>query len=546
MSHESGGDVSVPLETAAVTRVGRVSSDSVRAAIQKRLDSARPASIPADSWRHVRGMYHVNTGRPLWLGANGLNARRVAPLVTAVAAASNDALNVAALPVSDVRRALSALKGTRRPTAGQLADADIALTALYTTYGESMLSGQISPRSVVQSWHIDPQEQKVDSILAQTLRAERLDQAVASLRPLDPGYDGLRHALARYRQLVAHGGWAQVPAGKALARGDSDSVERLKALRDRLRDEELLDSGATTPSATGGRAAYDVNLAAAVARFQSRHGIVVDSILGKETLASLNLPAQYRLGQIAANLERFRWLPRALGSRYILVNVPAFQLQAFDNGKPVLEMKVIVGADYAGRATPVFSDSMEYVVFRPYWSVPDSIAEKEIWTKADRSPGYLARNGYEVVRESGHEHVRQKPGDKNALGLVKFIFPNDFNIYLHDTPEDELFAKDVRAFSHGCIRLEHPAELAQVVLGWPADSVHRQMTEGKNDYRVNLPRKIPVYIVYFTAYVRDGQLYFGNDLYSRDDALVRAVDTGSLPNEELARDVQSLRKLVGG
>jgi murein L,D-transpeptidase YcbB/YkuD len=198
-------------------------------------------------------------------------------------------------------------------------------------------------------------------------------------------------------------------------------------------------------------------------------------------------------------------------------------------------MKVIVGADFEGKATPVFSDSMEYVIFRPYWDVPDKIMENEILPKGVPAD-------FEMTTQNGKPHLRQRPGPKNALGFVKFLFPNDFNIYLHDTPNHSLFNQDVRAFSHGCIRLEKPDELAQWVLGWDANRVHDAMENGPDDRRVNLPHKIPVYIAYFTAYMRDGQLWFGNDLYRRDDELARAVAGGALPSPEAVQAVAALRR----
>jgi murein L,D-transpeptidase YcbB/YkuD len=250
------------------------------------------------------------------------------------------------------------------------------------------------------------------------------------------------------------------------------------------------------------------------------------------------------VAQIAANLERFRWMPRTLGTRYVLVNVPAFRLQAFDNGVEVLTMKVIVGAEYDGRSTPVFSDSMQTVVFRPYWNVTENIAEHEIWPKAEADPTFLQRNNYEVVSGEEGPRVRQRPGPGNALGLVKFLFPNNFAIYLHDTPQGELFEEDVRAFSHGCIRVEKPIELAQFALGWSADSVKRLMEGSGDDRHVEVKPKIPVYIVYLTSYVRDGELYFGNDLYSRDQALVEAVRTAALPDAKLHEQIQRLREVA--
>ena len=205
-------------------------------------------------------------------------------------------------------------------------------------------------------------------------------------------------------------------------------------------------------------------------------------------------------------------------------------------------MKVIVGQEYQDKATPVFADSMETVVFRPYWNVPPSIAAKEIFPKGS---GYIASENMEVYNDHGQTAVRQRPGPKNALGFVKFLFPNDFNIYLHDTPNHALFEKDVRAFSHGCIRVEKPTELAEWALGWPPEKVEQAMHDGPDDHGVKLPRKIPVYITYFTAYINDGQLYFGNDLYGRDDKLVAVVMSGAMPGKDIVDAVQALRRIAG-
>jgi murein L,D-transpeptidase YcbB/YkuD len=186
-------------------------------------------------------------------------------------------------------------------------------------------------------------------------------------------------------------------------------------------------------------------------------------------------------------------------------------------------MKVVVGSEYKGRSTPTFSDSMETVVFRPYWNITPDIQSKEILPKLANDPGYLDRENMEFYRDGGVRRIRQRPGGKNALGLVKFLFPNDFNIYLHDTPAKSLFTKTDRAASHGCIRLEKPAALASWVLGMDAAQVEEQMNNGPDNRSVRIPHKIPVYIVYFTAYYRDGELYFGDDIYGRDDALEKQV-----------------------
>jgi L,D-transpeptidase YcbB len=285
---------------------------------------------------------------------------------------------------------------------------------------------------------------------------------------------------------------------------------------------------------------FDQPLSAAIAQYQMRHAIGVDSALGTETLNSLNVPATFRVAQIAANLERYRWLPRMMASKYIKVNVAAFRLEGFENGKKNIEMKVIVGSEFEGRSTPVFSDKMEYVVFRPYWNVTPDIAAKEFFPKY----GSNLPEGYETYTEGGALRIRQRPGPKNSLGLVKFLFPNDFNIYLHDTPNDNLFEQDVRAFSHGCIRLEKPDQLAEWVLGWDPTRVHDAMENGSDNRTITLPQKLPVFILYTTAYMRDGQLWFGNDLYKRDDQLAQAVATGAMPSGNAVRAVEALRKLT--
>src|SRR5687767_14209264 len=513
----------------------------IRTAIDSLLRASPPASIDADTWRHVRGLYRGNEGDPYWMTAKGLDRRRASQLSNVVVASVEEALNPGELPLAATVEALDVVRGRQTPTAGAIARAEVLMTALYAGIAEQRLVGHVDPRSVFQSWYIDPREERVDSAMARMLRAPRLDQALDSMRPRHDAYNALRTELDRYRRLVAAGGWKRLDKGPALSPGDNAPASRLAALRERLRASGLLDSRESTAKGdtTAGRI-YDNVLAGAVAQVQARHGIVVDSILGAETVDALNVPAEYRAAQIAGKLDRYRWLPQSLGGRYILVNVPAFQLQAFDNGAEVLTMKVIVGAEYDGRSTPVFSDSLQTVVFRPYWNVTENIAENEIWPKAEADPSYMARNNYEVVRGEEGPRVRQKPGPQNALGLVKFMFPNSFDIYLHDTPQGELFEEDVRAFSHGCIRVEKPAELAQYVLGWPADSVQRLIEGEKDDRHVAVEQKIPVYIVYMTSYVRDGVLHFGNDLYSRDQALVAAVRAAALPDASVLSLIQRL------
>ena len=519
--------------------------DQVQQAIRTRVAAdERPPEIGERRWKRVRALYQAYDDAPLWIEEDGFSDRARA-LTTAITQVPRDGLRLTAYPLSRLRTALAAVTETDHPNAEQLANAELLLSATYIALAEDLLVGQIDPRTVAQSWHIDPQQVDVDSAVSRALRAPRFDRALAGLRPADSSYDVLRRELAHYRELEEAGGWRTVPKGETLRPGDRAPRARLQALAARLQREGYpADSTAARDTTGASRTVYSGALAGAVGEYQARHSIAVDSVLGPETVESLNLSAGYRAGQIAANLERFRWLPHDLGSRYVFVNVPAFHLDAYENGKPALSMKVIVGAEYNDRATPAFSDSMSQVVFRPYWNVPKELAEKEIYPKADADPGYMERERLEVVTDHGYTYVRQKPGGDNSLGLVKFLFPNDFAIYLHDTPAKSLFDQDVRAASHGCIRIEKPAQFAQWVLGWDAARVQQAMHDGPDDHTVMLDRKLPVYIVYFTAYGDAGSLRFGNDLYDRDSELVAKLAQRDGPDETARQAAEAVAKLV--
>jgi murein L,D-transpeptidase YcbB/YkuD len=539
------GDVAQTWSPGELTKVRNVPVAALQEAIQVRVTTGdRPRGLDARDWQRVAKLYEHYQNVPLWLEENA-DSERADQLVNALATVHEHGLIGSAYPLEELRAALAPIDKNRRPTPQQLAEADVMLTSVYVALGEDLLTGQVDPDKVEPDWRIRQSTADVDSLLARTLRGNPLDRAIESMRPQDQQYTALREQLRRYRELAAAGGWKPVPGGPSLRPGDTAQVERLTALRERLAIEDFIDRG-DVEADSAGRAIYEGKLAGAVAAFQRRHGIVVDSILGAGTLASLNLTAQYRAGQIMANLERHRWMPRSLGDRYIYVNVPAFRFDAYEDGRPVLTSKVIVGQQYADQATPAFADSMTYIEFAPYWNVPEKIAEEELWPKINEDPSYLEEHDYEIVNDRGEPRIRQRPGDKNALGKVKFIFPNNFNIYLHDTPERSLFQRDVRAFSHGCIRVEKPFELAKYALsgmpGWTADRIEQAMNGTTR--QVALKRKIPVYIVYFTAYVRDGTLWFANDLYERDSKLVKLVERSAIPSPREVALLAELRKLA--
>jgi murein L,D-transpeptidase YcbB/YkuD len=331
---------------------------------------------------------------------------------------------------------------------------------------------------------------------------------------------------------------------KPIESGDSYAgTTRLERLLRRIGD---LAPGAP---ATASSRTYGGPLVEAIKRFQTRHGLEPDGRIGKATLKQLNTPLSYRLRQLQLVLERWRWIPDRFSRPPIVVNIPEFRLYALnDRCEPELEMKVVVGGAYR-RQTPLFTNQMTHVIFRPYWNVPLSIQRNELVPKIEKDPAHLVKNDYEIVDSrsgravsqsatpelvarlrSGRLAIRQVPGPKNALGYIKFMFPNEYNVYLHGTPAKSLFKKSRRDFSHGCIRVEKPEELALWVLRgkseWDLERV-REAENGARPLQVNLGQPIPVLIVYGTAVVREnGEVYFFDDIYGHDAALDQLLVKG--------------------
>jgi murein L,D-transpeptidase YcbB/YkuD len=348
---------------AKLTSVEGVPATQIESLIQQKLAGAKLDRIADDEWTHTKRLYQLYGNNPLWLTSTGLHEARTKALTNAILAANNDGMRLDDYPIGALANAIGALKQTKTPTAEQLATADVILTAAYTSLGEDLLTGQVDPRTVAQSWHVDPEEENVDSALVRNLRYEQLDKALATMRPTDDDYLGLSKELQRWRGIVAKGGWQPVPTVSSnIKPGATASPAILTALRNRLAAEGITASATGSPDSSTAKTPrsniYDRALAGAVAQFQQRHSINVDSALGKETIEAMNVPASYRLGEIAANMERYRWLPRSFGQRYIFVNVPAFHLEAYDSGQKVLEMKVNVGQEYQDKATPVFAYSI--------------------------------------------------------------------------------------------------------------------------------------------------------------------------------------------
>ena len=522
--------------------------------MQRALADSAPAGVRPESWARVRRLYQAlafgSESTPLlWIGADGHLTARGRTLVAALTTADQQGLRSSDYPLDTLREALAAAR--EQPSMTTRARADVLASAAFASYAADVLTGRLDPKEIDPAWHVDANTVNVDSALAATLAgpatsapatSAELRAAFERLRPSAHGYDTLVAGLARYRQLAADGGWPTIPDGASLHVGDSTAAA--PQLRRRLAVEGFFPTTATRNPSTR----YDTALAAGVARFQAHNGLVVDSIVGPNTREALNASASDRVRHIEASLERLRWLPRHLGDRHILVNIPAFRLDAYDAGTRALSMSVVVGAEYDDRATPVFADTMKYVVINPYWNVPQSIASSELWPKQRRDPSYFRRNNYEVVHASWGTYVRQLPGPDNALGRIKFIFPNDFNVYLHDTPAQDLFGERVRAFSHGCVRVAKPLALAQFVLGpqgWDEARV-RDSIATSHRQRVDLKTGVPVYIVYVTASpAPDGGVAFRRDLYDRDARLLSALAQDPQATEAGDAAAARLARFVG-
>ena len=426
------------------------------------------------------------------------------------------------------------------------AEADVRTTFAFLRYASDVRTGRTDPRTVDDHWV----GKRRDGDLAKTLAAATDDRSVhdtlEKLPPRHGQYAALRGAMARYRKIAESGGWPQLPAKLALKRGSRSPEVAL--LRRRLAAEgdlpsqlatsvavvpASMTSGSTAPApGTSPAEVYDDAVVAAVKAFEERHGLAADGILDAKTIAQMNVPVGDRIRTLQLNLERWRWLPETLGSRYIFVNIPTFELRGFEGDTATIAMRVVTGKKDS--PTPIFHDEMEAVVFSPYWNIPPRIMREETAPSIRRDPGYLYDNDLEVVRNgrvvdpwsvdwsnpgSGIT-VRQRPGRQNALGQVKFIFPNSFDVYLHDTPSESHFGRTSRAFSHGCVRVQDPQALAEWVLrdqaSWTRDRIVQAMNAGQEKHVAVHPR-IPVYLSYATAWVGgDGRVRFVEDIYGHD------------------------------
>ena len=526
---------------------------TVEEAIRERVDHIRYEREHDSSDHDVRGApivagegvaryYEAEQFRPQWQ-----DPARVDRLIAAVADLQWDGLDPENYHVEALQSFRSQMRGGQSLSLGDQADLELIATdatmlALYHLY-----FGKVDPEKLDTQWNFTQRPLDVDEAFErfrEVIATGQIGEAFERARPQHPWYQRGRERLKEYRALQAAGGWSPLAAGPTMKPGTSDP--RVPALRYRLKVTKDL-AGDLAPPTPPPDTNYDTELEAAVKRFQERHGLTPDGAVGPGTLAALNVPVAARIDQIRVNLERSRWVLHEIAGNFVLVDVAGFYVSYFRNDEPVWTSKVIVGRPY--RETPIFRSTITYVVFNPTWTIPPGILVKDKLPVIKKDPGYLRRNNIRVIDSSGREvnpssvnwsrygagrlppyTLRQDPGDDNALGLVKIMFPNKYSVYLHDTPSKSLFDKDERTFSSGCIRVQKAFELAELVLDDPArwnQASIAEVVKAGTMKTVNLARPVPVLLLYWTAQpTADGQVLFRNDIYGRDPPTLAALDSG--------------------
>jgi murein L,D-transpeptidase YcbB/YkuD len=519
---------------------------AIKTSLINGLDPAFGALTPL-ALRELEGLYRRRDHLPLWIDATGRPGLDAGDALTILRGATDDGLEPADYAVGQLDRLLSKLRAPP-PSIADLASFDVALSASLLRYLHHLHAGRVDPRTIGLRLTV-PADQHDFAALVQSAAAEhRISEAVAELRPPLAQYRALRTTLTQYRSLareVDSPPMALPEFARVVHPGDpfawGDALRRLLVALGDLPAPAVAPTGSTV---------FRGALVDAVKRFQGRHGLAQDGVIGRSTHAALRIPIATRVRQIELALERLRWLPHLGEQRLIAINIPMFRLWAWDaippDGEPLFGMDVIVGRALRTQ-TPVFVEQLQELIFRPYWNVPSSIVRHEILPLLGRDPEYLRREQMEIVLGPGDDarvvaetpenlarlrqgtlRLRQRPGPQNALGLLKFVFPNAENVYMHGTPAPALFSRSRRDFSHGCVRVENPIALAEWALKeqpeWSRDRIVSAMN-GTQSIHILLLRPIQVVLFYTTAAVMpdDGTIHFVEDIYRHDELLDRAL-----------------------
>lgn len=482
----------------------------------------------------VMDFYRERRYKPLWLNAKG-RLKRADDLLHVIVHAEDEGLEPPDYYLEEIRKYMYS------NVLSESIYLDLLLSAALYRYSNHVYSGRINPREVDAEWYIQNKPLDSQSLFADVASKESIVQLLEGLSPRHPGYQLLKEQLRRFRHLVKQGEWQRFEPGRVLEPGVQDS--QVGQLRKRLKITGDLVAGSLPDMDM-----FDTTLAEAVMRYQIRHGLKVDGHVGPQTRKAMNITLRERIRQIRINMERWRWLPRELGNRYLMVNLTGFELYIMENDSRVLDMPVIIGKSY--RSTPSFSSLISHMVYNPYWMIPRNLALKDIIPKQIHDPSYFAEKSIKVYSGLGKDAreidpgtvnwdqlnkkhfpywLRQDPGPKNALGRLKFLFPNPYDVYLHDTPDRHLFEQDVRTLSSGCIRVKDPIRLAAYLLNDASPQMEEKVLAnihlGSNQ-GVSLSQPVPIYLVYWTAWAGpDGSMNFRDDIYRRDVRLKTFFDS---------------------
>ncbi|HEV8128617.1 MAG TPA: L,D-transpeptidase family protein [Candidatus Eisenbacteria bacterium] len=457
-------------------------------------------------------------------------------LLSAIQDVQADGLTPSDYHPDSIRKLLDEQKTAHDPAIQ--ADLDVLMTDAVAAIIDDMRYGRVRPASVNPAWNMDPREgaPPLETELDKVVGADRVRTALQAERPKHFIYQGLVKALADLRKIESEGGWGTIPAGPTLKMGVRS--DRVTALRERLQKSGELEAGRPANPTR-----FDADVDRGVKLFQARHRLDEDGVVGKSVLAELNVPVAARIGQVRVNLERARWVLGGLDNDFVLVNLPAFKAYLIRGGRNIWESRIVIGQE--ARQTPSFRATMQTVVFNPDWTVPPTILAEDVLDGMKQGKNVLAEKRLQVYDKDGNEvspssidwdnasadnfpyTLKQDPGEDNALGRVKFLFPNKYSIYLHDTPSKSLFESNKRTYSSGCIRIERPLDLAEILLsgqdGWDRAKMEQVIADGKTT-NVDLEHRIPVVIVYWTVSVgASGEVRYTRDPYDLDAPLLGAL-----------------------
>ena len=480
--------------------------------------------------------------QPLWVTKDGLS-KKAEVFIKTIIEADHEGLDSSTYhrdEISTLQTTVefnSLLHGIEPSKSAEL---ELLLTDAFFSYGFQLSEGMVEPNQADFDWHIKKPKNNLLQTLQTLLQNEKMENLADILQPHHSGYLRLKTVLLKYQKIKNSGGWHVVPEGPKLRRGDAG--KRVVALRSRL-----IITGDLSDSKSENEEYFDEDLENSVKKFQSRNGLKIDGVVGSSTLSVLNISVEDRIEQIKLNMERWRWLPQDLGKRYLMVNTANFELDIIENGQSVTSTRAIVGEKK--RPTPALSQQITYMELNPYWNIPHKIAVDDILPNIKEDPNYLKTKHIRVfenweddakeinpesidwemvTKENFAYKLRQDPTNSNALGHIKFIFPNEFSIYLHDTPARELFNETKRTFSHGCIRIENPIELAAYLLSDNSSWTYEKLTEAvnsKENKTILLSDPMKIHILYWTAWVdKDGTVNFRDDIYGRDRQLNIALN----------------------